>query len=73
MPNNRYSGTLKVYDPVKGFGFITRPKGKDVFVLFSDFENGNDATAFPGTQVEFDIIEKEGSKGPRASKVIIIG
>jgi cold shock protein len=73
MPNQRYIGILKVYDPIKGYGFITRPIGKDVFVFFGDFVKGGDAAAFPGTNLEFNIVEKLGSNRPRATNVIIIG
>jgi cold shock protein len=73
MPNQRHVGTLKVYDPIKGYGFITRPIGRDVFVFFRDFAHGGDVGALPGASVEFDIVEKPGSGRQRAVNVTIVG
>lgn len=73
MHNNKHFGTLKVYDPIKGYGFITRQTGKDVFVFFHDFEKGEDASAVAGVQVQFEIKQKSEGKGPRAVKVKILG
>ena len=72
MNNSRAIGVLKSYDAVRGYGFIEREKGKDVFVYFDEFkDDGGDASALVGSQVEFDVVE--GGKGPRAKNVKIIG
>lgn len=73
MAKELHTGILKVYDPIKGYGFITRPAGRDVFVFYSDFEKNEDASALIGTQVQFEIVEKPGGKGPKALNVKILG
>lgn len=74
MANQRYRGILNAYDAIKGIGFIRREKGKDVFVLYSDFAIGEgDSAAVVGTQLEFELEEPQSPKGPRAKKVIILG
>jgi CspA family cold shock protein len=60
----REIGRLKVYDPIKGFGFIERDKGKNVFVHYLQFDAKSDAMALIGSVVEFEV--KVGEKGPRA-------
>ena len=66
-------GILKVYDPTKGFGFITRPVGKDVFVWYHDFVNHKDVDAVEGSHLEFDIEDTPNGKGPRAINVKVVG
>ncbi len=74
MNNIRQRGILKVYDVVKGCGFIRREIGKDVFVHFSEFvDKDGDAGAIIGSIVEFDLRLPENPKGPRAKKVTIVG
>ena len=72
MPNTIYRGILKTYDPVKGFGFITRPTGKDVFVFFRDFDEEDDSKALPGVTIEFKISDQPEKKGPRALNAKIV-
>jgi len=62
----REFGIVKTFDPLKGFGFIRRNEGKDVFVFYDDI-NGNDAMLAGGDQVSF-FVEKA-AKGPRARDV----
>lgn len=64
--NEREDGILKVYDQVKGFGFIQRSKGKDVFVHYSDFLD-NDARVVEGGKLSFVVERTE--KGVRARQV----
>lgn len=74
MDNQRYRGVLNAYDPIKGIGFIRRDRGRDVFVLYSDFVTAEgDSGAVVGTQVEFELEEPQSPKGPRAQNVIILG
>ncbi|HSI22404.1 MAG TPA: cold shock domain-containing protein [Methylophilaceae bacterium] len=71
MDRARDNGILKTYDPIKGYGFATREKGKDIFVFYADFtEKKSEATAIAGTVIEFDV-EITG-KGPRARNIVII-
>lgn len=50
-------GTVKWFDPKKGFGFIVGPEGKDVFVHFSSIDGDGFRALKDGEQVEFDFIE----------------
>lgn len=70
MNNVSEFGTVRMFDSFKGFGFIRREKGKDVFVFFEDIEV-KDRTLVEGDKVQF-IVKKE-SKGPRAYQVQKIG
>jgi len=67
MENQRFAGTVKWFNPTKGFGFITRPDGPDVFVHQSALPFGGDQTLAEGQQVEFEI--EDGPKGPKAVHV----
>jgi CspA family cold shock protein len=60
-----HSGVVKTFDPFKGFGFITRKKGKDVFFFYEDI--AEDSHLFAGAPVSFII--KKGAKGPRAYNI----
>ena len=61
--SKREFGILKTYDVFKGYGFIRREKGKDVFLFFKDF-NGNDLEIVEGCVVSFEV--EETGKGPKA-------
>jgi CspA family cold shock protein len=64
----RESGTVKWFNPEKGFGFITRENGeKDVFVHHSAIQGGGFKTLNDGERVEFDVVQ--GQKGPAAENV----
>lgn len=60
-------GKVKWFNAEKGFGFIEREGGKDVFVHFSAIEMDGYKTLEEGTEVQFEVIE--GAKGPQASNV----
>jgi CspA family cold shock protein len=63
----RITGTVKWFNDAKGFGFITREGGPDVFVHFSAIEASGFKSLAEGDQVEFEVVE--GQKGPQASDV----
>jgi cold shock protein len=63
-------GTVKFFNDQKGFGFISRDDGNDVFVHFSNIEGTGRRTLTDGQQVEFEIAE--GRKGPEAVSVRVI-
>jgi CspA family cold shock protein len=63
----QYKGKVKWYNSAKGFGFIGREDGPDVFVHFSAIQSGGYKTLKEGDEVEFDIVE--GQKGPQADAV----
>lgn len=60
-------GTVKWFNPSKGFGFIERENGKDVFVHFSAIDSEGFKSLEEGQKVEFDV--QEGQRGPQAANV----
>ena len=63
-------GTVKWFSVEKGYGFIEREEGGDVFVHFSAIQTEGFKTLTEGQKVEFDIIE--GARGPQAANVVIL-
>ena len=61
------TGTVKFFNAEKGFGFISRESGPDVFVHYSKIEGSGYRTLQEGQQVEFDI--GPGRKGDEALNV----
>ncbi len=66
----QYKGTVKWFNNAKGFGFLGREGGADVFVHYSSIQSDGYKSLKEGDEVEFDIIE--GSKGPQADHVVRI-
>ena len=62
------SGKVKWFNDVKGFGFIERNGGDEIFVHYSAIRADGHKTLAVGQEVEFDIYE--GQKGPEAQNVI---
>ncbi len=60
-------GRVKWFNAEKGFGFIERDNGNDVFVHFSAITMEGFKTLEEGSEVEFDVVE--GAKGPQAANV----
>jgi CspA family cold shock protein len=60
-------GTVKWFNEKKGFGFISREDGDDVFVHHTSIEGDGFKTLNEGQSVEFEI--QDGPKGPQAVKV----
>ena len=63
----RLKGTVKWFNNAKGYGFIGREDGADVFVHYSAIASEGYKSLQEGDQVEFEIIQ--GPKGPQASNV----
>jgi CspA family cold shock protein len=66
----QYKGTVKWFNNAKGFGFLGREGGADVFVHYSSIQSEGYKSLKEGDEVEFDIIE--GTKGPQADRVVKI-
>ena len=64
------TGTVKFFYEAKGFGFITREGGPDVFVHYSSIQGGGFKTLAEGQQVEFTVTQ--GQKGPQAENVVAV-
>jgi CspA family cold shock protein len=60
-------GTVKWFNDAKGYGFISRQSGDDVFVHFSAIQSGGFRSLQEGQAVEFDVAK--GSKGFQAENV----
>lgn len=68
MTNDRETGTVKWFDDQKGYGFISRDGGDDVFVHFSSIQDqAGFRSLAEGDQVEFCV--EQGQKGPAAVDV----
>jgi cold shock protein len=68
--SERYTGTVKWFNATKGYGFIGREGGEDVFVHFSALQMDGYRKLEPEQKVEFSI--EEGPKGLQASNVVVI-
>jgi CspA family cold shock protein len=61
------TGTVKWFNDAKGYGFISRQNGEDVFVHFSAIQAGGFRSLQEGQQVQFDVVK--GPKGWQAENV----
>ena len=66
----QFSGTVKWFNNAKGYGFLGRDSGNDVFVHYSSIKLDGYRTLKEGDPVEFDVIT--GEKGPQADKVALV-
>jgi len=66
--NDRVKGTVKWFNAAKGYGFISRDDGEDVFVHYSAIESEGYRKLNEGQLVEFTI--EEGPKGLQAANVV---
>ena len=67
---DRMTGKIKLFDPNKGYGFIERQGGKDVFFHVSSIEAPVPESIRAGQAVEFSV--EKGPKGPQAANVKVI-
>ncbi len=68
--SERISGTVKWFNGSKGYGFLARDGGADVFVHFSAIQGDGFKNLEEGQNVEFTV--EAGPKGPQASDVVVI-
>lgn len=68
--SERSTGTVKWFNPNKGYGFIEREDGPDVFVHYTAIQMIGYRTLEEGQQVEFAIVQ--GEKGPQAENVTVL-
>lgn len=64
----RETGTVKWFSNEKGYGFIEREDGEDVFVHHSDIQGEGFKTLHAGESVEFEVLPAD--KGPKAQQVV---
>lgn len=68
--SERIQGTVKWFNETKGYGFIARESGPDVFVHYSAIQSNGFRKLVEGQTVEFEI--EDGPKGPQAAAVIAL-
>jgi CspA family cold shock protein len=66
-PAVRLTGKVKWFNDAKGYGFIERPDGDDVFVHYSAIQGSGFRSLSEGQEVEFEVVE--GPKGKQAANV----
>ena len=66
----RENGTVKWFNAAKGFGFIERTQGGDVFVHYSSILGDGYKSLEKGQKVEFTV--GDGPKGPQAQEVTVV-
>lgn len=66
----QYEGTVRWFNNAKGYGFLGREGGNDVFVHFSSIQVDGYKSLKEGDPVAFDVIQ--GEKGPQADKVTLL-
>ena len=67
---DRETGTVKWFNDSKGFGFIERESGGDVFVHHTAIQGEGFRSLSDGQQVEFTVVQ--GQKGPAAENVVAV-
>ncbi|MDD2920678.1 MAG: cold-shock protein [Anaerolineales bacterium] len=69
--SERIIGTVKWFNGSKGYGFLARDEGADVFVHFSAIQGEGFKNLEEGQKVEFTV--EKGPKGPQAANVVLLG
>ena len=66
--SEKVTGSVKWFDTAKGYGFLEREDGDDVFVHFRAIQGDGYKTLEEGQEVEFEL--EDGAKGPQAANVV---
>jgi CspA family cold shock protein len=66
----QYKGVIKWFNNAKGYGFIGREDGPDLFVHYSSIIQDGYKTLREGDEIEFDVVQ--GAKGPQADQVVVV-
>lgn len=66
----QYTGKVAWFNNAKGYGFVTREGGPDVFCHFSAIQKDGYKSLEEGIVVEYDVIQ--GAKGPQADNVVAV-
>ena len=66
----RETGTVKWFNASKGYGFITRAQGEDIFVHYTAINGDGYRSLDEDQKVEFTMVD--GDKGPQAQEVVIL-
>jgi CspA family cold shock protein len=66
---SQYKGIIKWFNNAKGYGFVGRDDGPDLFVHYSAIQHQGYKSLREGDQVAFEIVD--GAKGPQADQVVI--
>jgi CspA family cold shock protein len=66
---SQYKGIIKWFNNAKGYGFVGRDDGPDLFVHYSAIQRQGYKSLREGDQVAFEIVD--GAKGPQADQVVI--
>jgi CspA family cold shock protein len=69
--SDKETGIVKWFNEEKGFGFIARQGGDDVFVHFTAINMEGRRTLLEGQNVSFEVVS--GQKGPQAENVTVVG
>jgi CspA family cold shock protein len=64
----RTNGTVKWFSQEKGYGFLQREGGPDVFVHYSAIDGNGFKVLYEGEEVEFEVVDEP--KGPKAASVV---
>ncbi len=67
---SKTTGTVKWFNESKGFGFIERESGPDVFAHYSAIKGSGFRTLAEGQKVEFEVTQ--GQKGPQAENIVVL-
>lgn len=71
MSDQLENGTVKWFNDEKGYGFIARESGTDVFVHYTAINSDGRRTLKEGQSVTFEV--SSGQKGPQAANVTVVG